>query len=203
MIRVKGTWHQDRVRTMAVEGEGGAVDLVRRTTHYSAEIETVAPAAPVELDEITGLVKVLEGDCRRTFDILRCSPMPGEYINLKRSGQAARWLEMAYEKGVDQAPIQVIKTKTGVDIRHDAPRARAPRPTGAEISWMDAMFDVLLTLRPGTLEWVLVTGRGDRVQWDDLAAYDRARRGVRQLKRLHKDALLNLLPVWLRRIHKI
>lgn len=192
-----------KVQTVAVETDEG-VELIRRQTHYSTEL--VAPERPqraAPADPVVLLIKRLEQDCRRWIDILNRSPLPGEYIALKRSGQAARWLDMAYEKSVDQAPIQVIKTKKGVEIRHDAPRMRAPGVTSEELSWMDRMTDVLFTLRPKSLAWFLVFGRAQRKKWEEIAAYDVERRGVRQLQNLYREVLINLLPVWLVKVHKI
>lgn len=180
----------------------GDLQVRRRVTHYRAEhVEEADEPAPVDPD--AALLAQLEGDCRRWFYILRRCPLPGEYIALKRSGQAARWFDVAYEKGVDQAPIKVTKTARGVEIEHEAPKGRRAGVSAEEMSWMDRMMDAMLTLRFGSIDWVLVTGRAQRRPWADLTRLDVERRRERQLRNLYRAALHKLLPVWLARVHKM
>lgn len=195
-------YRSDKVETV-VEVDGGRLMLIRRETHYTAEIVPSDAAAPAPSDQQDALIDKLEEDCRRWNAILRRCPQPGDYVRLKRSGQAARWFDVMYEKGVDQAPIKVTKTARGVEISHDAPKARRIGVSAEELDWMDAMMDVLLTLGWGTIGWLLVTGRAARRPWAELEQLDPERRGERHLRRLHRLTLINLLPVWLERVHKI
>jgi len=191
-----------KVETVAIE-QDGEIAYVRRETHYTAKWVKAAGAVRADVDPRDILVKALEVDCRRWYHILARCPLPGEYVALKRSGQAARWFDTAYEKGVDQAPIRVTKVKDGVKIEHEAPRGRPPGVTAQELDWMDRMMDALLTLGFGSIGWVLVTGRAQRLPWSEMAARDLERRRERQLRNLYREALINLLPVWLERVHKI
>lgn len=186
-----------------VEVEGGHVVLIRRETHYTAELVGEAPAAPAPVDPQDALIEALEADCRKWHAILARCPMPGDYIRLKRSGQAARWFDVIYDKAVDQAPMRVSKRNGQVVIEHDAPKSRPIGVSAAELDWMDKMMDVLLTLGAGSVGWVLVTGRAMRRPWADLALLDPERRRERQLRNLYRATLINLLPVWLERVHKI
>ena len=180
----------------------GALVVRKRVTHYRAEqVDDVD--ADVRADAMDLLIEQLEDDCRKWFYILQRCPLPGEYIALKRSGQAARWFDTAYEKGVDQAPITVTKTAKGLDIKHEAPKARRAGVTAEEMSWMDRMMDAMLTLKFGSIDWVLVTGRAQRRPWSHLERLDVERRRERQLRNLYREALHKLLPVWLKTVHKI
>lgn len=198
--KVVGYATPGEVKTVAL-GDGGDLRLIQRRTHYRAAMvaEAAAPAAAPE-DVLIGQI---EDDCRRWFHILQRCPLPGEYITLKRSGQAARWFDVAYEKGVDYAPVTVRKTAKGIEIEHEKPRARRSPVTAAELTWMDRMMDVLLTLGFGSLDWKLVTGRAQRRPWAELTLQDVERRRERQLRNLYRAALIKLLPVWQGMLHKI
>lgn len=172
--------------------------------HATRPEDPGARAARIEDGPAAQLLKAIERDCRAWYDILRRMPYPLEYIRFKRAGQGAKWFEMVTNSAIDWAPFEMVRGPDGIlRQQHAKVRAKRPPPSSAEISWMDRMDDVLFSLGPTTLAYMLVTGRAQRASWADLATYDADRRGERQLRRLYSAALLKLLPVWLATIHKI
>lgn len=171
---------------------------------------SAGPAELVERHKLNGprptaaVIKQLEADCRTWANILRRVPLPAEYIRLKRSGQGARWFDMVHERGVD---YEAFRDERGADGKvravHERPQLKPSLPTAAEISWMDRMDSVLTTLGVKTFAYMLVTGRANRISWAELGTRDPERRGERQHRRLHHEALTLLVPHWLTAIHKI
>jgi hypothetical protein len=196
-------------RDQALVDRHGELKVLRRAggvVGWHAEPE-VAPVERVKLNgarPAQAVIRQLEADCRKWADILLRSPLPDEYVRMKRSGQGAKWFDMVHEKCVDQAAFTMDRDPLGrLRIKHDVPRVRVAPPSAAEISWMDRMDDVLLTLGCQTYAYLLVTGRAQRVSWADLRARDVERRRERQLRNLYQAALRQLVPVWLAVIHKM
>jgi hypothetical protein len=190
-------------RDQAIIDRNGDLKVLRREGGIVGwHAEPVAPAPErVRLNgarPAAAMIKQLEAACRQWADILRRSPFPAEYVRMKRSGQGAKWLETAADRALDWQPFEMVRGPDGI-LRKKHAKVRIPPavPTAAELTWMDRMDDVLLTLGCQSFEYCLVTGRAQGVSWADLGARDVQRRGDRQLKRLHDEALVRLLPVWL------
>jgi hypothetical protein len=155
------------------------------------------------------MVRLVESDCRRWYAILCRLPVPLEYVAMKTSDRAsgalgASWVPTAMNRSTDYEPFEMVRGSDGIVRKvHARPVIRPVPASAAEISFMDAMFDVILTLGVGTLPYLLVTGRAQRIPWVKLRPYDPDRRGTRSLQRLHADALHQLLSPWLRTIHKM
>lgn len=192
-----------------IDTRDGEAVVVRRAAavigwHAAPEVEQLQRRPQLDAGAATVLVKSIERDCLTWYDILRRMPYPVEYLRFKRAGQGARWFEMLGDKVTDWAPFEMVRGPDGVlRQQHAKVKAKRPPPTSAEISWMDRMDDVLFTLGPTTLAYMLVTGRAQRASWADLGAYDPERRKVRQLQNLYRAALHNLMGPWLHTFHKI
>lgn len=203
MIRkVVGRAVSEIVSTRVALDDDGRMQLIAKQRHYTTDIVEEAKDLGGMDAESIWLARI-EDDCKRWAHILKRLPFPNDYVALRRSGQAARWFDTAYEKGVDQAPIKVTKTARGVEIQHEAPRARRIGLSPEDMTFLDAMMDVLLTLGWNSFAWVLVTGRAARRPWAELERLDPERRRERQLRNVHRKTLTNLLPVWRARVHKM
>jgi hypothetical protein len=152
---------------------------------------------------IADMLKQLGDDFSRWWVLLQRTPMPGQYMALKgaeySSGTlAAKWLETMPDRNMDYGAGSFDK-KTG--LFKSEIRIKASCLTPAQVDFRDRM--TFLVYRLADFDRMLVTARAKRVPWEKIAEIDVRRRSVRQLKRLHRDALHSLLGHWLRLTHKI
>jgi hypothetical protein len=132
----------------------------------------------------------IDGEFRRAWLIAERTPMSGHYLQLKVNGSgalAAKWLETLVNKNTDYADPKT--------------RVRPARPSHADVTFMDRMFDLPLLLDN---VWMrkLIWYRAARIPWGDIRELDEEHRGIRQQQRLYDAALAQLVGPWLEKVHK-